>query len=164
MSSKSMAELWQSGHISGGNSAYVESIFEEFLQDPASCPEPWKSYFENLPQLQVDSPDDLSHATVRDHFLLLAKNQSRVVPASASSVSAQHERKQFAVGELINAYRRRGHLKPAWILSGWLRGRPCLRWNLASMACLKPISTRGFRWAHSEWIRPRRASVRSSPC
>ena len=111
MTSKSMAELWQTGHISGGNSAYVESIFEEFLQDPASCPEPWKSYFENLPQLQVDSPNDLSHATVRDHFLLLAKNQSRVVPASASSVSAQHERKQFAVGELINAYRRRGHLK-----------------------------------------------------
>ena len=106
-----MAELWQSSHISGGNSAYVESIFEEFLQDPASCPEPWKSYFENLPQFQVDSPEDLSHATVRDHFLLLAKNQSRVVPASASSVSAQHERKQFAVGELINGYRRRGHLK-----------------------------------------------------
>ena len=98
-----MAELWQTSHISGGNSAYVESIFEEFLQDPASCPDPWKSYFESLPQLQVDSPDDLSHATVRDHFLLLAKNQSRVVPASASSVSAQHERKQFAVGELINA-------------------------------------------------------------
>ena len=22
------------------------------------------------------------------------------------------------------------------------------------MVCLKPISTRGFRWAHSEWIRP----------
>ena len=71
----------------------------------------FRSYFENLPQLQVDGPNDLSHATVRDHFLLLAKNQSRVVPASASSVSAQHERKQFAVGELINAYRRRGHLK-----------------------------------------------------
>ena len=59
----------------------------------------------------MDSPEDLSHATVRDHFLLLAKNQSRVVPASASSVSAQQERKQFADGELINAYRRRGHLK-----------------------------------------------------
>ena len=38
MSSKSMAELWQSGHISGGNSAYVESIFEEFLQDPSVLP------------------------------------------------------------------------------------------------------------------------------
>ena len=73
MTPKTMAELWQTSHISGGNSAYVESIFEEFLQDPSACPEPWKSYFENLPQLQVDSPDDLSHATVRDHFLLLAK-------------------------------------------------------------------------------------------
>ena len=111
MTPKTMAELWQTSHISGGNSAYIESIFEEFLRDPSACPEPWKSYFENLPQLQVDGPNDLSHATVRDHFLLLAKNQSRVVPASASSVSAQHERKQFAVGELINAYRRRGHLK-----------------------------------------------------
>ena len=97
-----MAELWQSSHISGGNSAYVESIFEEFLQDPTSCPEPWKSYFENLPQLQVDSPEDLSHATVRDHFLLLAKNQSRVVPASASSVSAQHERKPLVLFQCRN--------------------------------------------------------------
>jgi 2-oxoglutarate dehydrogenase E1 component len=111
MTPKSMAELWQSSHISGGNSAYVESLFEDFLQDPSGCPEPWKSYFEGLPQLQVEQSSDLSHATVRDHFLLLAKNQSRVVPAPASSVSAQHERKQFAVGELINAYRRRGHLK-----------------------------------------------------
>lgn len=111
MTPKSMAELWQSSHISGGNSAYVESLFEDFLQDPTGCPEPWKSYFEGLPQLQVGQSSDLSHATVRDHFLLLAKNQSRVVPAPASSVSAQHERKQFAVGELINAYRRRGHLK-----------------------------------------------------
>ena len=108
MAESSMEALWRSGHISGGNASYVETMFEDFLEDPEQCPEEWRRYFESLSNAAESAADDLSHATVKDHFLLLAKNQSRVVPASASSVSSNHERKQFAVGELINGYRRRG--------------------------------------------------------
>ena len=112
MSKGSMESMWQSGHISGSNAAYVEALFEDYLDNPQDCPETWRAYFDQLPKVDPSSPTpDLSHATVRDHFLLLAKNQARVVPASASSISANHERKQFAVGELINGYRRRGHLR-----------------------------------------------------
>jgi 2-oxoglutarate dehydrogenase E1 component len=111
MAESSMEALWRSGHISGGNASYVETMFEDFLEDPEQCPEQWRRYFESLSNAAESPAGDLSHATVKDHFLLLAKNQSRVVPASASSVSSNHERKQFAVGELINGYRRRGHLK-----------------------------------------------------
>ena len=112
MSDHSMAALWRSGHISGSNATYVEALFEDYLENPEACPVEWRHYFDQLPgQTNPASKADISHATVRDHFLLLAKNQSRVVPAPAASVSSNHERKQFAVGELINGYRRRGHLK-----------------------------------------------------
>ncbi|MBD3647899.1 MAG: 2-oxoglutarate dehydrogenase E1 component, partial [Pseudomonadales bacterium] len=48
---------------------------------------------------------------VRDHLLLVSKNQGRVAPVAARTVSSEYERKQVAVGDLINHYRRRGHLK-----------------------------------------------------
>ncbi len=106
-----MEQMWRSGHISGGNASYVEELYEKYLEDPTEIPDQWRSYFETLPLVEGTLVPDISHSTVRDHFLLLSKNQSRVAPVSASSISSEHERKQFAVSELINAYRRRGHHK-----------------------------------------------------
>ncbi len=111
MEESMMEQLWRSGHISAGNASYVEELYEQYLEDPAEVPDQWRSYFETLPRVEGTTASDISHATVRDHFLLLSKNQARVVPVSASSVNSEHERKQFAVSELINGYRRRGHLK-----------------------------------------------------
>ncbi|MFY9962560.1 2-oxoglutarate dehydrogenase E1 component, partial [Pseudomonas sp.] len=48
-------------------------------------------------------------STIRDHFVLLAKNQRRAQPVSAGSVSSEHEKKQVEVLRLIQAYRMRGH-------------------------------------------------------
>lgn len=106
-----MERMWRSGHISAGNASYVEELYEKYLEDPSEVPDQWRSYFETLPMVEGKSAPDISHSTVKDHFLLLSKNQARVVPVSASSINADHERKQFAVSELINSYRRRGHLK-----------------------------------------------------
>ncbi|MFT7221166.1 MAG: 2-oxoglutarate dehydrogenase E1 component [Candidatus Azotimanducaceae bacterium] len=111
MENSVMERMWRSGHISAGNASYVEELYEKYLEDPSEVPDQWRSYFETLPMVEGTVSADISHATVRDHFLLLSKNQARVVPVSASSVNAEHERKQFAVSELINGYRRRGHLK-----------------------------------------------------
>ena len=106
-----MERLWRSGHISGGNASYVEELYERYLEDPADIPDQWRSYFDTLPLVDGSHDADISHQTIQNHFLLLAKNQARVAPVSASSISSDYERKQFAVGELINGYRRRGHLK-----------------------------------------------------
>ncbi|HCC46187.1 MAG TPA: 2-oxoglutarate dehydrogenase E1 component, partial [Gammaproteobacteria bacterium] len=111
MSDSSMERMWRSAHISAENASYVEDLYERYLRDPSDIPDQWRSYFGTLPLLEGARAADISHATVQDHFLLLAKNQARVVPVSASSINSEHERKQFAVGELINGYRRRGHLK-----------------------------------------------------
>jgi 2-oxoglutarate dehydrogenase E1 component len=106
-----MERMWKSSHISAGNAAYVEDMYELYLQDPNEVPTQWRVYFEKLPMVDGAIAADISHATVRDHFLLLAKNQSRVAPLSASSVSSEFEGKQVRVGDLISAYRRRGHRK-----------------------------------------------------
>ena len=111
MSESEMQLLWRSSHISGGNAAYAEQLYEKYLRDPSQVSEEWRSYFDGLPVQEGNYSTDISHSTIREHFLLLAKNPSRSVPVPASSVSSDHERKQFAVSELINGYRRRGHLK-----------------------------------------------------
>jgi len=111
MQDNTMEQLWRSGHISGGNAHYVEELYEQFLVDPNQIPDQWRSYFESLPLVEGTIAPDISHTTIREHFLLLAKNQARVTPVSPSSISSDFEKKQFAVGELINVYRRRGHIR-----------------------------------------------------
>src|SRR5690554_5479951 len=51
----------------------------------------------------------VSHATVREQFILLAKNQRRAQPVSAGTVSSDHDKKQVEMLRLIQAYRMRGH-------------------------------------------------------
>ena len=40
-----MQRMWQSSHISGGNAAYVEEMYERYLREPNSVPEQWREYF-----------------------------------------------------------------------------------------------------------------------
>jgi 2-oxoglutarate dehydrogenase E1 component len=103
-----MQRMWNSAHLSGGNAAYVEELYELFLHDPNAVPEEWRTYFQKLPADGSQSPD-VSHATVREHFVLLAKNQRRAQPVSAAAVSSEHEKKQVEVLRLIQAFRMRGH-------------------------------------------------------
>lgn len=103
-----MQRMWNSAHLSGGNAAYVEELYELYLHDPNAVPEEWRTYFQKLPA-DGNTATDVSHSTIRDHFVLLAKNQRRVQPVSAGSVSSEHEKKQVEVLRLIQAYRMRGH-------------------------------------------------------
>nr|WP_298137810.1 2-oxoglutarate dehydrogenase E1 component [uncultured Pseudomonas sp.] len=103
-----MQRMWDSAHLSGGNAAYVEELYELYLHDPNAVPEEWRTYFQKLPA-DGSATTDVSHSTIRDHFVLLAKNQRRAQPVSAGSVSSEHEKKQVEVLRLIQAYRMRGH-------------------------------------------------------
>lgn len=103
-----MQRMWNSGYLSGGNAAYVEELYELYLHDPNAVPEEWRTKFQTLPT-EGNSANDVSHSTIRDHFVLLAKNQRRAQPVSAGSVSSEHEKKQVEVLRLIQAYRMRGH-------------------------------------------------------
>ncbi|WP_372875056.1 2-oxoglutarate dehydrogenase E1 component [Pseudomonas sp.] len=103
-----MQRMWNSAHLSGGNAAYVEELYELYLHDPNAVPEEWRTYFQKLPT-NGSATTDVSHSTVRDHFMLLAKNQRRAQPVSAGSVSSEHEKRQVEVLRMIQAFRMRGH-------------------------------------------------------
>ncbi len=104
-----MQRQWASSHLFGGNSAYVDALYEAYLTDPNAVPADWRDYFDRLPRVASNIEEEMPHAPVREHFLLSAKNSTRVEKFSASAVSTEHERKQVKVLQLIAAYRNRGH-------------------------------------------------------
>jgi 2-oxoglutarate dehydrogenase E1 component len=104
-----MELMWKTSHLSGGNVAYVEELYELFLRDPNEVPPEWREEFNKLPRVQETVTQDVPHSTVREHFLYLAKNQRRSAPVPVASVSSEHEKKQVRVLRMINAYRVRGH-------------------------------------------------------
>lgn len=105
-----MEQLWRTSHLSGGNLVYVEQLYDAYLSDPNSVPEEWRSYFDQLPQVNGHDSRDIPHSTIREQFLHLSKfkttSQALNTPASATS---EHDKKQVKVQQLISAYRIRGH-------------------------------------------------------
>ncbi|MEM8593913.1 MAG: 2-oxoglutarate dehydrogenase E1 component [Pseudomonadota bacterium] len=106
-----MHQLWDSSHIAGGNSVYLEALYEQYLEDPNSIHEQWRRYFDQLPKFQ--SQADLPHSVVKNHFRQNAKVRSTAVAGVTPQVGLQAgpERKQLGVAKLITAYRQRGHKK-----------------------------------------------------
>lgn len=104
-----MELMWKTSHLSGGNVAYVEELYELFLRDPNQVPAEWREEFNKLPRVHDRVAQDVPHSTVRDHFLYLAKNKKHTAPVPVSSVSSEHEKKQVRVLRMINAFRVRGH-------------------------------------------------------
>jgi len=104
-----MHRQWSTSHLSGSNAEYVEELYEVYLRDPNAVPESWRNYFDRLPRVSGTIEKDVSHAAVREHFLYLAKNRTRLQPVAVADVSTEHERKQVKVLHLITGYRVRGH-------------------------------------------------------
>ncbi|MGY0219215.1 2-oxoglutarate dehydrogenase E1 component [Endozoicomonadaceae bacterium StTr2] len=104
-----MQQMWSSSHISGGNAAYVEELYELFLRDPNAVPEQWRDYFQTLPQIEGMNAPDVPHSTIRDQFERMAKGRPVTVARPAGSVSSEHEKQQILALRLMNAYRVRGH-------------------------------------------------------
>ena len=82
----------ESSHLKGGNVAYVEELYEAYLDDATSVPEEWREVFEQSPK--VDGVDvEVKHSEVRSQFAALAKNKHReVVVAEGSGGDLKHVR------------------------------------------------------------------------
>ena len=105
--------MYKSSHLAGGNLAYVDSMYEQYLEDAKDVPEEWRDYFNTL--ASRPNPDqglDVIHSTVVNHFERLGRNRFKAqVEREGSAYITEHERKQIRVLELISAYRHRGHLQ-----------------------------------------------------
>ena len=102
--------LWRSSPLAGGNAAYLEQLYEQFLHDPDSVPQAWRQYFENLPRVDGVT-QDIPHSIIREEFRKRARQlRSLARPrAEQAAVTADQAHKQVKVLQLINAYRYRGH-------------------------------------------------------
>lgn len=102
--------LWRSSPLAGGNAAYLEHLYEEFLHDPNSIPQAWRQYFESLPRVDGVT-QDIPHSLIREEFRRRARQmRSLARPRSEpAGVTADQAHKQVKVLQLINAYRYRGH-------------------------------------------------------
>ena len=110
MQDRAMKAWWDSSHMAGANAAYVEELYEAYLEDPQSVPSTWQQVFENLPK--VDGVElDSNHTQIRDQFRKLAAlgPMARVSSNAAPAVGAVGDEKQVKVLQLINAFRFRGH-------------------------------------------------------
>lgn len=97
-------QAWlESSHLAGGNAAYIEELFEVYLDDPTAVGEEWRKFFDELPH---EGTRDTKHSVIRDEFRELAKNKLK---QAGTVVTGAPDLKQVKVLQLINAYRFRGH-------------------------------------------------------
>jgi 2-oxoglutarate dehydrogenase E1 component len=107
-----MERMRRSSHLGGNNLAYVEALYEAFLEDPNQVPAQWRDYFEQLPRVEGAVKGDIPHSPVVQHFERLGRNRLKARPERVSTrVESAHELKQMRVQDLISAYRHRGHKK-----------------------------------------------------
>ncbi len=89
----------------GANAPFVEGLYEQYLKDPQSVEPRWRGYFDELQKLD-DGPADVAHSDVQQRFVELARNRR---PLVSSEAVQQNLQKQFAVMQLISAYRFQGN-------------------------------------------------------
>jgi 2-oxoglutarate dehydrogenase E1 component len=104
-----MKAWWDSSHMAGANAAYVEELYESYLEDPQSVSDAWRQTFDNLPKVEGVELES-NHTSVKDQFRKLAAlgPMARMSSVPVEGPSASDSR-QVKVLQLINAYRFRGH-------------------------------------------------------
>ena len=73
-----MQQMWSSSHIAGGNVAYVEELYEQYLRDPDSVDVQWRDYFEQLPPVNGVGVD-VSHSAIQAQFQSMARQPVRPI-------------------------------------------------------------------------------------
>ncbi|MDE2150285.1 MAG: 2-oxoglutarate dehydrogenase E1 component, partial [Gammaproteobacteria bacterium] len=98
--------LIQSSAIQGGNGAYVEALYESYLDAPDSVDGTWQAFFRGLRvgAGAIEQPQ----GPVRSRFEALAR-QRRMPAAAPTTADAVAFEKQSGVLRLINYHRVRGH-------------------------------------------------------
>ncbi len=95
-----MQSMRASSALFGANAAFVEALYETYLQDRSAVPQEWHEYFDDL-QTSLQGAPDVAHSPIQRAFEALPK----VAAVQLISPEADLERKQVKVLQLINAHR-----------------------------------------------------------
>ncbi len=102
-----MKESLSSSYLFGANAPFIEELYEAYLDDPQSVPEPWRDYFDKLqllPAVGGGSGRDVAHAPIVESFA----HRARSGGADRAPAVAGLDRKQVSVIQLVAEYRFRG--------------------------------------------------------
>src|SRR5690606_3701632 len=103
----SIQEL-STSYLFGGNAPYVEELYEAYLDNPASVPDNWRNYFDQLQHTPaVDGQEttrDQAHAPIIESFAQRARANA-FLPRVSSQADLSVAGKQVHVQSLIAAYR-----------------------------------------------------------
>jgi 2-oxoglutarate dehydrogenase E1 component len=89
----------------GGNAAFLDALYEQYLRDPASVEDKWRRYFDSLP-----GPKGAEHPQGPIEAALAARARQPRATAPSSPTEAGVNAKQAAVSRLIQIWTNRGHL------------------------------------------------------
>ena len=92
-----------------GNAAFLEGLYESYLDDRKSVSAQWQDYFDHLQGESALSVRDISHLAVRERMLEYGRASNAGGGAAASSPNDDLSGKQVSVLQLINAFRFTGH-------------------------------------------------------
>ncbi len=88
----------------GGNAAFLDTLYEQYLRDPASVEEHWRTYFEQLPG---ERRNERAQGPIEAE--LAARARDPRLPAAAAG-PVEGGARQAAVSRLIQIWINRGHL------------------------------------------------------
>lgn len=105
-----MRSFQLNSYLFGGNAPYVEGLYESYLDNPASVPEKWRAYFDQMQLVPsthgiVDEPD-VAHAPVIESFAQRAKRG--FIAPQVQSADLEVAKKQVHVQSIVAAYRYLG--------------------------------------------------------
>src|SRR5690606_8623686 len=101
-----LQEFQATSALSGGNAAYIEDLYETWLQDPSAVASAWNDYFRSL---KGSATGEVAHSDAIARIEAAQRSRaSRSAPVAA--VNSEEAQKQAGVLKLVTAYRSRGHL------------------------------------------------------
>ncbi|MDJ0814127.1 MAG: 2-oxoglutarate dehydrogenase E1 component [Woeseiaceae bacterium] len=106
--SDSLKEQYASTPLFAANATAVETLYEKYLEDPASVPDAWRQYFESLGATDTE----IAHSAIREELLDEAQSGARRrtrVRSKSGGTPTTSGQKQAAVSRLIQVYSLRGH-------------------------------------------------------
>lgn len=107
---KTLQEQFAASFLTGGSAAYLEEIYEQYLDDPSSIDESWKLKFDAFHESNLSNGQvaDIAHSDIQNYFRQIGLNKHRLASTSSSG-DKSFDAKQVNVLELIQAYRAHGH-------------------------------------------------------
>jgi 2-oxoglutarate dehydrogenase E1 component len=98
-----LKQMLSNSYLFGGNMPFVEELYENYINNPASVPDNWRSYFDSL-QIMPGSGPDVAHAPIIASFAERAK-----LGTLGGETTSASDARQVKVLQMITAYRFLGN-------------------------------------------------------